>query len=99
KALGWLVRWHHSLNCALLSHRMKGKVFYCVLILSGGLQCHMVPLAAENLLPGKVQPLMTVAIFVYLQVRLNITGNASQKTPGKFARRSSAFMMVLRWMA
>ncbi|ROE56616.1 hypothetical protein C4Y93_000050 [Klebsiella pneumoniae subsp. pneumoniae] len=41
---------------------------------------------------------MTVAIFVYLQVRLNITGNASQKNPEKFARRSSAFMMVLLLM-
>ncbi|ROE56617.1 hypothetical protein C4Y93_000055 [Klebsiella pneumoniae subsp. pneumoniae] len=56
KALLWWGRYHHILLCALLFLHMKGKVFYCVLIPSGGRLCHMDPLVAENLLPEKVQP-------------------------------------------
>ncbi|HBX3454526.1 TPA: hypothetical protein MHW89_03640 [Klebsiella pneumoniae] len=95
----WWGRYHHLLLCALLFLHMKGKVFYCVLIPSGGRLCPMDPLVAENLFQGEAQLRMMVVIYACRQVNLSTTGNASQKTPEKFARRSSAFMMVRRWMA
>ncbi len=99
KALLWWGRYHHLLLCALLFLHMKVKVFYCAPILSVGPQCLTVPLVAENLFQGEAQLRMMVVIYACRQVNLSTTGNAYQKTPEKFARRSSAFMMVLRWMA